>query len=89
MQLGRVLGQAVSTIKHSSLKGWKLLVVQPLHQTRAPDGDPLLAVDGVGAGVADFVILSSDGASARTLVKDRRSPVRWTIIGIRDRGPRG
>lgn len=84
MQIGRVLGHAISTVKHPSLAGWKLLVVQPLHQNRVPDGEPILAVDGVGAGAANLVLLSSDGASARALVKDRRSPVRWTVIGICD-----
>ena len=84
MQIARVIGQAVSTVKHSSLKGWKLLVVQPLFEDRNSDGEPILAVDGVGAGSADLVIVSSDGAAARALVKDRKSPVRWTIIGICD-----
>jgi ethanolamine utilization protein EutN len=84
MQIGRVLGRAISTVKHPSFKGWKLLVVQPVHENRTPDGEPVVAVDGVGAGSADLVLLSSDGAGGRTLVKDRKSPVRWTVIGICD-----
>jgi ethanolamine utilization protein EutN len=86
MQIGRVIGHAVATAKHPSLKGWKLLLVQPMHGDQA-DGEPILAVDAVGAGVPGPVILSSDGASARTLVKDRKSPVRWTVIGICDLKP--
>lgn len=84
MQIARVIGQAVATVKHPSLRGWKLLLVQPLHEGDKPDGDPLLAVDGAGAGPSDRVMISSDGASARALVGDRKSPARWTIIGICD-----
>ncbi len=84
MQIAKVIGHAVSTVKHASLKGWKLLLVQPLHEAKTPDGDPLLAVDAVGAGPGEMVIVSSDGAYARTLVKDRKSPLRWTVIGICD-----
>ena len=86
MQIGRVIGHAVATVKHRSLTGWKLLLVQPTHG-QSPDGEPLLAVDAAGAGMNERVILSSDGASARALVKDRKSPVRWTVIGICDRLP--
>ena len=51
MQLARVLGSATATLKHASLKGWKLLVMQPLMADgRTADGDPLIVVDAVGAG---------------------------------------
>jgi len=83
MQLARVIGQAVATVKHPSMQGWKLLVVQPLHEGQ-PDGEPLVAVDAAGAGDKDVVMLSSDGAFARTLVNDRKTPVRWTIMGVVD-----
>jgi microcompartment protein CcmK/EutM len=85
MQIGRVIGTAVSTMKHPSLKGWKLLLVQPLHGSKEPDGEPFLVVDGVGAGADEHVLISSDGVAARNLVGDRKTPVRWTVIGICDR----
>ena len=85
MQIGQVIGSAVATLKHPSLKGWKLLLVQPLHENAKPDGDPFLVVDGVGAGASELVLISSDGAAARTLIGDRKTPVRWTAIGICDR----
>ena len=63
MQLALVIGTATATIKHPSLEGCKLLVVQPrLADGRTPDGDPLLAVDGVGAGTGETVLITSDGA---------------------------
>jgi ethanolamine utilization protein EutN len=84
MQLGRVVGQAVSTVKHPTLRGWRLLVVQPLTADGRSDGEPLLAIDALGAGKEDCVILSNDGAGARELVGAKNSPVRWMVLGIRD-----
>jgi microcompartment protein CcmK/EutM len=84
MQIGRVIGNAVATVKHASLKGWKLLLVQPLHENAKPDGEPFLVVDGVGAGAGELVLISSDGVAARNLIGDRKTPVRWTVIGICD-----
>jgi ethanolamine utilization protein EutN len=85
MQVGRVLGQAVSTIKHASLTGWRLLVVQLLTADGKEDGEPLLAIDSLGAGVTDQVILSNDGAGARSLIGHKNSPARWFVMGIQDR----
>jgi ethanolamine utilization protein EutN len=84
MQIGRVVGHAVSTVKHPSLTGWRLLVVQPLTAEGKEDGEPLLAIDSMGAGASDLVILSNDGAGARELVGVRNSPVRWMVLGMRD-----
>ena len=85
MQTARVVGQAVSTVKHPSLTGWRLLVVQALTPDGAEDGEPLLAIDGLGAGAGDLVIVSNDGAGAREMVGVRSSPVRWFVMGIQDR----
>ena len=82
MQIGRVIGSAHSTIKHPSMQGRKLLIVQPRLTDNTPDGDPILAVDCIGAGVSDDVMLTSDGA--RKLLNVDTTPVRWTIIGIQD-----
>jgi len=85
MLLARVLGYATATIKDQSLRGQKLLVVQPLLMDgRSPDGDPLLAVDTVGAGAGETVVVTSDGKFVREWVKSDACPARWSIIGIRD-----
>jgi ethanolamine utilization protein EutN len=85
MQLARVLGNAVATIKHDSLVGRKLLLVAPLMADGATiDGDPLLVVDAVGAGRGDTVIITSDGRGAAELMGRNDSPVRWTTAGIKD-----
>jgi len=85
MLIGKVVGTATATVKHHTLEGWKLLVVQPyLVDEETPDGDPLLAIDNQGAGRGDVVILTSDGRSTRALVGSNDSPIRWSVIGIRD-----
>jgi len=85
MLIGRVLGTATSTVKHASLEGWKLLLVQPLGPDgRSPDGDPVLVVDALGAGVGQEVIISSDGKGTRELLGSDTTPARWAVIGIRD-----
>ena len=85
MQLAFVVGTATATVKHPSLEGRKLLIVQPrLADGRTPDGDPLIAVDGVGAGCGETVMITSDGRGAREMLQSEVTPVRWTVIGIRD-----
>ena len=85
MQIGLVIGTATATVKHPSLEGWKMLIVQFLAaDSKSPDGDPLLAVDALGAGVGERVMLTSDGASTRELMKSETTPVRWTVLGICD-----
>ena len=68
MNLGVVVGTATATRKHASMAGVKLLVVQMLMtDNKTPDGEPVLAVDQLGAGRGDAVLLSSDGAYTRTV----------------------
>ncbi len=85
MQKGRVVGQGVSTVKHPSFKGARLLLVQLLTANGKPDGEPLLAIDQLGAGLGSDVVLSNDGASAREALGAKDSPVRWFVMGIEDR----
>jgi ethanolamine utilization protein EutN len=85
MQRAVVLGHAVAIVKHASLGGQKLLVVQPqMADGRTPDGDPLLAIDTLGAGKGESVIITSDGRFAREIVGSDNSPVRWSVMGICD-----
>jgi ethanolamine utilization protein EutN len=84
MQIGRVVGQAVSTVKHASMKGWRLLVVQLLTAEGKEDGEPLLAIDNLGARSADLVILSGEGGAVRKVMGYNNAPVRWMVLGICD-----
>ncbi len=84
MITGRVVGTATSTVKHPSMEGWKLLLVQPLDPDGKPKGDPVLAVDTLGAGTEEMVMLTSDGKTARELLNDNKTPVRWSVMGLPD-----
>ncbi len=85
MLLGRVLGSATATVRHPTMRGWKLLVVQPLlPDGKSPDGDPVLSVDNQGAGPGDLVVISSDGKGTREMLKADNTPVRWLSLGIVD-----
>jgi len=84
MQAAIVLGSTRATTKHPTLKGWKLLSTQPLLADGGDDGPPLIAIDQLGAGRGDKVILTSDGGSVRDMVGDKTTPVRWAVIGILD-----
>jgi ethanolamine utilization protein EutN len=84
MLIGMVEGSVVSTVKHPSMKGWKLLIVQPLDEAGQPDGDPQLAIDSIGAGRGIKVLMTNDGKGARELVGDTTSPVRWSVVGLVD-----
>jgi ethanolamine utilization protein EutN len=85
MQLGLVVGTATATVKHASMNGWKLLLVQPLlADGSSPDGDPQLAVDCLGAGRGERVVITSDGCGTRALLGSDTTPVRWSVLGIAD-----
>jgi len=85
MYLGRVIGSAHATVKHPSMEGWKLLLVMALQADgRTVEGDPILVVDSLGAGRGETVMITSDGIGARELMGDPTSPVRWSVLGIRD-----
>ena len=85
MQLAQVIGTATTTVKHASLEGVKLLVVQlRTADGQSPDGHPILAADTLGAGRDEIVMVTSDGAGARQMLQTDKTPVRWTVIGLRD-----
>ncbi|RMF43193.1 MAG: ethanolamine utilization protein EutN [Planctomycetota bacterium] len=85
MQIALVVGHATATVKHDTLDGQTLLLVQPLmRDAAAPDGPPLLAVDRQGAGPGDRVIITSDGRAIRELFGVENSPIRWSVLGIVD-----
>lgn len=85
MQLAKIIGTAIATVKHASLSGSCLHVVQPLlADQRSADGDPQLAIDTVSAGFGDLVMITSDGRLLRESLKTEATPARWSIIAIVD-----
>jgi len=84
MQIGRVVGTVVATQKHKKFEGAKLLLVQPLNLDDTPRGTPLLAVDGVGAGVDEKVLIVLEGRAAGEAIGKKAAPVDAAIVGIID-----
>ena len=85
MQIARVVGTVVSTQKHRKFEGATLLLVQPLNIDDTPRGSALLAVDGVGAGVRERVLVVLEGRAAGEALGKKAAPVDAAIIGIIDR----
>ncbi len=84
MLLAKVVGRATATVKHETLTGQRLLLVQPLDDQGQADGDPQLAIDNLGSRLRDTVMLTTDGAAIRDLLKKDNTPIRWAVIGIAD-----
>jgi ethanolamine utilization protein EutN len=85
MKLGRVIGNAVSTLKNEAYNGAKIMVVEPVDLELKSAGRTYLAVDMVGAGAGEVVVVVEEGKAAREMLKNPKSPIRTTIIGIVDR----
>ncbi|TSA56937.1 MAG: ethanolamine utilization protein EutN [Planctomycetaceae bacterium] len=84
MLVAQVIGTVVATRKHEHLVGSKIQVVQPLEcRGRKPKGDPFVAVDAVGAGAGERVLVVR-GSGARLAVDNDQCPIDATIIGIID-----
>jgi microcompartment protein CcmK/EutM len=84
MQIAKVIGTVVATQKHRKFEGAKLLLVQPLNIDDTPRGAALLAVDGVGAGVDEKVLVVLEGRAAGEALGRKGAPVDAAVIGIID-----
>jgi microcompartment protein CcmK/EutM len=84
MQIARVVGTVVSTQKHRKFEGAKLLLVQPLALDGRPRGTAFLAIDGVGAGVHEKVLVVLEGRAAGEALGRKAAPVDAAIVGIID-----
>lgn len=82
MIIGRVYGSIVSTHKLEPLVGYKFMLVQCIENNQLIDKF-LVAVDGVGAGIGEDVIIT-EGSSARMALKKPDVPVDAVIVGILD-----
>jgi ethanolamine utilization protein EutN len=84
MQIARVIGTVVATQKHSKFEGAKLLLVQPLTVDDKPRGPALLAVDALGAGVHEKVLVVMEGRAAGEALGRKFAPVDAAVVGIID-----
>ena len=84
MILGRITGSVVSTIHHSIIEGRKLLVAERLDSTGRPTGGYIIAIDAIGAGQGETVLILDEGNGARQILDDADAPVRSIVVGIVD-----
>jgi ethanolamine utilization protein EutN len=84
MQIAKVVGTVVSTQKNKKFEGAKLLLVQPLNVDDTPRGAAILAIDGVGAGVHEKVLVVLEGRAAGEALGKKGAPVDAAVIGIID-----
>jgi microcompartment protein CcmK/EutM len=82
--VGKVSGEVYSTINHPYYDGKKLLIVDKIAPPGVESSGYLIAVDTVGAGVGEIVLVIDEGGSARQIVESTTAPLRSIIIGIVD-----
>ena len=83
MRIAKVVGVAVATIKDPRLDGSKLLLVAAVDQSGQTQELPFVAVDMVGAGEGELVLVV-EGSSARVAAGNADRPVDAVIVGILD-----
>ncbi|HEX9717521.1 MAG TPA: EutN/CcmL family microcompartment protein [Actinomycetota bacterium] len=84
MQLGRVIGTVVATVKADGLEGVKFLIVQPLDRHQRPRGTPVVAADGVYMAGPGELIYFVGGREAAQALRETFVPVDHAIVGIVD-----
>jgi microcompartment protein CcmK/EutM len=84
MILGRVTGRLTSTIHHPDMAGRKLLVCDHLDAAGRTTGGYVIAIDTVGAGAGETVLILDEGNGARQILGGPHLPVRSVIVGIVD-----
>jgi microcompartment protein CcmK/EutM len=83
MQIARVIGTVVSSVKNETLNGRKILIVQTLDADLKNKGKPMVALDAVGAGIGELVFWCR-GKEASFPFKREETPTDCTIVGIID-----
>ncbi len=84
MILGRIIGSVVSIIHHPVVAGRKLLVAERLDPTGRPTGGYVIAIDAIGAGQGETVLILDEGNGARQILDDTAAPVRSIVVGVVD-----
>jgi microcompartment protein CcmK/EutM len=84
MKIGKVVGTVVATICAPVFEGRRLLVCDIVDEEGTASGDYLIAVDTVGAGAGETVLILDEGNSARQVVGVDQAPIRALVVGIVD-----
>ncbi len=84
MILGRIIGSVVSVIHHPVIEGRKLLVAERLDAAGQATGGYIIAIDAIGAGQGETVLILDEGNGARQILDDDTAPVRSMVVGVVD-----
>ncbi len=84
MIIGRVTGRIHMTIKHQAYDGRTLLVIDRLGADGSPSGGYVIAVDSVGAGPGETVLVNDEGGGAHQVLDCPGAPIRTVVVGIID-----
>ena len=84
MILGRITGSVVSTIHHPIIAGRKLLLAERLDAHGKPAGGYLIAMDAIGAGRGETVLILDEGNGARQVLENDSAPIRSIVVAIVD-----
>jgi ethanolamine utilization protein EutN len=84
MILGKIVGDVWSTKKNEKIHALRLLFVQPLGKDLSPVGDVLVAVDEIGAGIGEMVLVTQGAPAMQAFEKDPLIPVDAVVVGIVD-----
>ena len=84
MILARITGSVVSTIHHSIVDGRKLLLAECLDLDGKPTGGYVIAMDAIGAGMGETVLVLDEGNGARQVLDDANAPIRSVVVAIVD-----
>lgn len=84
MILARITGSVVSTIHHAIIDGKRMLLAERLDQDGKPTGGYLIAMDAIGAGKGETVLILDEGSGARQILEDDAAPIRSLVVGIVD-----
>ena len=84
MYIARVVGDVVSTHRHEHLGERKLQLIRRLDLTGEEEGGEVIALDVIGVGVGERVLVVQEGGAARALFNDKRIPVQAVIVGVVD-----
>ena len=87
MVLARVDGNVVATAGHPTMRGWRLLICQPLNDDGSDRGEPVMAIDNHGAALHQKVIFTTDGKATREAVNAGSTPLRNMVVAIVDDTP--
>ena len=84
MILARITGNVVSTIHHPIVDGRKLFLAERLDPAGKPSGGYIIALDAIGAGQGETVLVLDEGTGARQVLDDANAPIRSVVVGIVD-----